>query len=206
MTELAQELVNRFGAKHVLDLKVSLDEIPLLLITVDLNSPVKILMTNGLSGFKMLVPEKWKGREYNELYFCLPSYWDLEEADNPQMNWVKDWIQKLAKHVVAKNTWFGPGHTIPCGNPFTALSSTMKCNHFFLSDPLLLENHLEPSLSNGKLVYFLAIIPIFEDEIDYKQGKGTFKLLKKLKGKGVTEKLDDFRKTSLKSKWRFVKS
>jgi hypothetical protein len=48
----------------------------------------------------------------------------------------------------------------------------------------------------------LAIIPIFPDEMDYKQGKGTFKFLQKLSNQGVTEKLDDYRSTVLKSKWR----
>jgi hypothetical protein len=64
---------------------------------------------------------------------------------------------------------------------------------------------LVPAIINGKTIYFLAIIPIFEDEMDYKQGKGTQKLIKKLEGNGISEKLDDFRCTVLRSKWRFVK-
>jgi len=78
----------------------------------------------------------------------------------------------------------------------------MKANHFLLSDPIFLEKELESLKLEDKEIYFLPIIPIFEDEMDYKQGKGTFKLMTKLKNQGVTEKLDDFRATSLKSKWR----
>jgi len=32
-----------------------------------LKSPVTVIVTNGLSDYKMPVPEKWEGREYNEL-------------------------------------------------------------------------------------------------------------------------------------------
>jgi hypothetical protein len=51
-------------------------------------------------------------------------------------------------------------------------------------------------------VQFLAIIPIFPDEMDYKQGKGTLKLMRKFLSNGITEILDDFRGTVLRSKWR----
>ena len=78
----------------------------------------------------------------------------------------------------------------------------MKANHFLLSDPILFEEELIPIETELGIVHFLAVIPIFEDEMDYKQGKGTFKLMTKLKNQGITEKLDDFRSTSLKSKWR----
>jgi hypothetical protein len=39
--------------------------------------------------------------------------------------------------------------------------------------------------------------------MDYKQGKGTLKLLKKFDQANVTEKLDEFRKTVLRTRWNF---
>ena len=205
MTELAKELVKRFGEKNVIEVPVTEGEIPLLRIHINLKSPVTVLMTNGLSDYTMPVHEKEIGKEHNELFFCLPSYWQLDDLDDPNMNWVFYWIQRLAKYVKDKNTWFGHGHTMPCGNPFKALSLNMKANHFFLSNPFLLENELQPFKFNDKDIRFLAIIPMFEDEMDYKQGKGTLKLLKKFRNHGITEKLDDFRGTVLRTKWRFSK-
>lgn len=199
---MKNELIKRFGEHRVHDLKVSEGEMPLLLLDLEIDSRVTIVMTNGLSNYKMPVPEKLAGREFNELYFCLPSYWEWDAYDNPQMNWVYKWIQRLAKYVVENKTWFGNGHTMPCGKDMEELSSTMKQNHFFLLDPILLEEALRPVTLQEKEINFLAIIPIFADEMDYKQGKGTFKLAQKLRSAGVTEKLDDFRATSLRSKWR----
>jgi len=156
-------------------------------------------MTIGLSSYQQPVPEKYNALKNIELYFCLPNYWEIEASNQ---SWVFEWIQKLAKHVTTKNTWFGHGHTIPNGKPPVSISSTMKQNYFMLSEPLLLKNELTPITIDEKEIQFLSIIPIFEDELDYKLGKGTYKLIKKMNDKGITELLDDFRMTCLKNKWR----
>jgi hypothetical protein len=202
MTSFQEALANRFGEHRVSEIPTLEGEMPLLALDLELSTPVTVIITNGLSDYQMPVPEKVAGREFNEIYFCLPSYWEWEELENPRMNWIFPWIQRLAKYVVEKQTWFGAGHTLPCGKEMQELSETMRQNHFFLSDPILLEQQLAPIEVDGKIIYMLAIIPIFPDEMDYKQGKGTFKFLQKLSNQGVTEKLDDFRSTILKSKWR----
>jgi hypothetical protein len=202
MTSFQAALANRFGEHRVSEVPTLEGEMPLLALDLELSTPVTVIITNGLSDYQMPVPEQVAGREFNEIYFCLPSYWEWEELENPRMNWIFPWIQRLAKYVVDKQTWFGAGHTLPCGKEMQELSETMRQNHFFLSDPILLEQQLAPIEVDGKIIYMLAIIPIFPDEMDYKQGKGTFKFLQKLSNQGVTEKLDDFRSTILKSKWR----
>lgn len=199
---MKNELAKRFGDHRVHEIPVKEGEVPLLLLDLELNSPVSVLVTNGLRTYTMPVPDRWKGREHVELYFCLPSYWEWDDLEDPQRNWVYYWIQRLAKYVVEKETWFGPGHTMPCGAEMKPLSATMKQNHFMLSEPILLEREMESIKVDGEEVYFLAIIPIFPDELDYKLGKGTLKLTRKFIQKGVSEKLDDFRSTVLKSKWR----
>lgn len=205
MTELHLALTQRFGEDRIKELPVGEGDLPLLLIEPETISRVSILVTNGLSSYRMPVPEKLDGREFNELFFCLPSYWELDDLDNPNMNWVFPWIQRLAKFVVDKKTWFGPGHTMPCGSDMQSLSPLMRQNHFFLTEPLLLKDELSPLKIGDKTVHFLGILPIFPDEMDYKQGKGTYKFLQKLSTHGVTEKLDDFRNTILRSKWRMIK-
>ena len=197
-----QELVKRFGEERVLEIPVAEGEMSLLALNLELRTPVTVIVTNGLSNYKMPVPEKEVGKEHNELFFCLPSYWKWEDLENPNMNWIFGWIQRLAKHVVEKETWFGHGHTIPCGKEMNPISETMRQNHFMLMRPLLLEEAMAPINDGEKEINFLAIVPIFEDELDYKQGKGTLKLIRKFINKGVDEKLDDYRATVLRSKWR----
>jgi len=105
-------------------------------------------------------------------------------------------------YVVEKNTWFGPGHTIPNGKEALPLSPTMQQNYFLISDPILLEQELAPITVGEKNIHFLTIIPIFEDEMDMKAEKGSAKFFKKFMEKGGTEILDDYRRSTLKSKWR----
>jgi len=204
-TPLHQALSDRFGEHRVSLFSIEDDSMPLLMLDLELKSPVTILMTNGLSNYQMPVPEKMAGREYNELYFCLPSYWNIEDLDHPNKKWVFSWIIRLANYVQEKKTWFGHGHTMPCGKDMVSLSETMQQNHFFLSDPVLLQDELSPIQVGEKNVHFLSVIPIFPDEMDYKQGKGTFKFEQKLRQHGVSEKLDDYRGTILRSKWRLFK-
>jgi len=194
------ELIQRFGQDKVTEIPVKEGEMPLLMIELNFGSQVRVLVTNGLHEYKMPVPEAEAGKEHNELYFCLPSYWEPNELDNPRMNWVYYWIQRLTKYVQEKEMWFGHGHTMPTGKEALPLSDTMKQNHFMLSDPLLLENELRPLQVGDKEVRFLAIIPIFEREFMYKRGKTTRKLMKKFAANRVDEKLDDFRENVMKSR------
>lgn len=209
MTDLKEALSQRFGAENVRETrfenpdKPELSAYPFLVIEIQARSAIKILMTQGLSDYRMPVLEKFAGKEHNELYFCLPSYWDLEDHSNPEMNWVFDVLFRLQKHALDKQTWFGTGHTIPFANPLSPISAKMKQMYFFLNDPVFLAEQLKPISMGEKTVHFLGVIPIFEDELDYKIGKGTYKFQKKLAHQDVTELLDNYRSTVLKSKWRF---
>ncbi|MCO5258978.1 MAG: suppressor of fused domain protein [Crocinitomicaceae bacterium] len=202
MSDLKKALEIRFGEHRVMEVPTSEGEMPLLALDLESRSQVTVILTNGLSDYKMPVPEKINDRAFNELCFCLPSYWEWEDVDNPTMNWIFPWIQKLAKYVVEKETWFGHGHTIPSGKDLPPFSQTMKQNYLILADPILLENELKPLKVADKTIHFLTIIPIFEDEMDMKQEKGVFKFFKKFMDKGGTELLDDYRSSTLKSKWR----
>ncbi len=203
MGEFVERLEERFGKERIQQVpeSIALDH-PLLLLNLEKEANVTLLLTNGLSDYEMPLPEKAPQQPFNELYFCLPSYWDWNDFENPNFNWVFDWLQRLAVHVKEKQTWFGNGHTLQCGKEMTSLSTTMLQNHFFLSDPILLENEMRELPLKEKTVHFLSVIPIFPDEMDYKQGKGTLKLKEKLIGHGISEKLDDYRGTVLRSKWR----
>ena len=158
-------------------------------------------MTNGLSNYFMPVHEKHIGQERVELFFCLPSYWDMDD-DSPNFQWPVKWLTKLAIHAKEKETWFGVGHTIQCNKDFSPISENMKQTHFLLNRPQITEETM-PTLKHpeGGEIQWLAVLPIFSDEMDYKQGKGTLKLLKKLEAKNINEKLDDYRYSVLKSRF-----
>lgn len=203
MSELRKVLESKIGEHRVHSFnRSSEDYIDLLLLDIETKIPMKILMTDGLSEYKMSVPEKHTGREFNEIYFALPSYWEIEEKENPLMRWPIDQIQKLAKHVVENETWYGPGHTFSNGNPPAPLSENMKQNHLVLTEPILLEDLFQPLSLNEKTIHFLAIVPLFEDEFDRKMSSGYFKFIRKFRARNGNEILDDFRTSIYRSRWR----
>ncbi len=197
-------LEERFGAHRV---RTMLNPIhssqELTILYLELNVPITIVMTNGLSNYTMPVSEKWKGRQHTELFFALPTYWDLEDVQNTNFSWPFDWIFRLESFVRERNTWFGPGHTIPTSTPPIAISNTMKQDHFIFLDPIYLESALAPLEIDNKTVHFLATVPIFADELDYKMGRGTHQLVKKMIHRKMDERIDDYRVSMLRSRMRF---
>lgn len=199
MTIVEQEMINRFGEGRVIPYEAKTeDEVSLLMLELELQTPVTVIMTNGLAQKDMPVPEKYKDRKHCELYFCLPSYWEWEDIENPNMNWVFSAIQRLAKHLRDNDTYYNAGHTFKANREGNPISSTMKQNHFILTDPILLEQQLAPIENED--IYFFAIVPIFEDEFDWKNAKGHFKFMRRFTGKNNSEKLDDFRESIRKSR------
>ena len=201
MNTLIEALQQRFGEHRVSDFPL-LDENDVGLIQVDLElrSKVTLLMTNGLHKYKMPVPEKLEEFAHAELYFCLPSYWELA-MDNEKFNWVYFQLQKLAKHLIDQQTWFGVGHTFSNGKPPQALSSTMKQNHLLLTEPILLEEALDKIVVDDKSITFLAVVPIFDEEFEFKMAQGYFKFIRKFRGKNNEETLDDFRESVKKRRF-----
>lgn len=204
MSDLITELEKRFGEHRVTLIPAQNDdEIELLKIELELrSSQITLLMTHGLSHYEMPTPDQHKAFTHQELFFCLPNYWEPEETENPSYNWPFEWIHKLSRHVVSNNTWYGPGHTFSNGNPATPLSPNMKMEHLILLEPILLEEHLVPVTLPHKTIQFLSVCPIYDNELEYKLSKGFFKFLRKYRAKNNSEMLDDFRESALKSRFK----
>ncbi len=203
MSELKTALEQRFGAHRVSDFPTGDDGyIDLLKIEVEKKFPLTIISTNGLSSYEMPVPDRYQERKHTEIFFCLPGYWDLEEKENHNMMWPLEYIQKLAKNLIEKETWYGPGHTIANGNPSLHISETMKQEYLLLADPIELEDFFAPININGVETYFLAIIPLFHKEYEQKMHSGYPKWIKKFRGRNGNEILDDYRTSIYKSRWK----
>lgn len=204
MSALIEKLQERFPDGKISKMpRRENDVIDLLRIETEIHFPITIIMTDGLADYEMPVRESLKGREFNELYFCLPSYWDIDDTDNPLMNWPLKYIQRLVKNVRERETWYGPGHTIANGKPAEPFSETMKQDHFLLADPIYLDKHLTPLEVDEKTIYFLAIIPLFYEEYYRKNHRGYDKWIQRFIGKDKNEILDDYRESIHKSRWFF---
>ena len=164
-------------------------------------SDTRVLMTSGLSDFKMQVHEKHLGEEYAELYMLLPGYWSessLKEAEN---EWVFQCLSKTKKHIKESNTWFGHGHTFSFKDLELSLFQVSDETQFIVSNPIQLKPFLPPLKSEDHTILFLSIIPVFRKEVHFKESRGTFKLMEKFRTYGVTEKIDTYRESVIKSRF-----
>ena len=147
-----------------------------------------IVFTDGLSNTEQDVPPKYEAFKKLELYFCLPDYWELNND-----TWPIDWLEKLAEIPQKNNTWFGPGDTIPAGNPPKALSDRFPANHFMLVEPLKVKDVVEDPIFKTAGIQFMGIIPILQEELDYKIRNSATVLMARLVKNNYTEQVDLFR-------------
>lgn len=162
-----------------------------------------IICTEGLSDYAMPVTHKYEGSEHIELCFCCESDWDLTD---PNYSWVFDKLDWLGAFLLERKTWFGVGHTIPNGKPPVALSKVFTQTHFFFDEATVFTKEFAPISTKEKDIHFLFVIPISKIELDFKQKKTTFGFKKRMKKRGLSEILEDFRVDIADNGWfRFFK-
>jgi len=197
MSDLKSLLTQRLLSAEVNDFSQPHIEIPLLELRLTGQRNATFICTNGLSDKKMNVPEHLDEPNRVELLWCLPDYWDLSATQNPSMQWIFPWTTKLTQHLLSNDTWYGHGHTFPTGQ----LSPTMKQDFLMLMYPQRYLNEFATLEVGDKKVHFLAIVPLFKREFEFKQRKGTQSMLNRMEEAGVTEMLDDYRESLLKRKF-----
>ena len=154
----------------------------------------QLLYTKGLSDYIQPVNEISKELERIELYFLLPDYWDLKKS-----NWPVYWLNRIAQVPQKNKTWFGIGDTLPAGNPLEHIDGKLKASYFIISEPIFLEQ-----LKTESEVKYLAVIPIFRKEFDFKMQNSAALLFNKLKEKSYSEMIDEYRQPAARKKFMGV--
>ena len=141
--------------------------------------PYYTLMTMGMGAHAMTVPEELlqTGIQRAELLLCLPANWNIE-SDQEEDYWPVHLLKTLARLPIQEDSWLGWGHSIAHGEPFA--SNTSFCGCFLLDPPDLIEDAEECILPNGEKIVFYEVIPLYQQEMDYKVSYGTDALLKKM--------------------------
>jgi len=164
-----------------------------------------VLVTTGMSDKPMNTPPEAKHLSYAELLMCLPPSWPLslqrgELLSNEQNYWPIRSLKFLARFPHEYNTWFGPGHTIPNGDPPMPFAENTKLCCALLVEPILYgQDFAHLKVNDTKTVNFLSLIPIYTEEMDFKLKRGTSALLKRFNENGITEVLRLDRKNVCKS-------
>ena len=113
-----------------------------------------------------------------EVFIQLPAYWRLDEESLslPEWSWPAQLVRNTANYPKYAQTYLGPGHTMPWErseetnfiaefNSIIYLYSTSTSSDF---------DHLT---RKGEQIDFLAIMPLYSEELKYKLAKGANELL-----------------------------
>jgi hypothetical protein len=161
------------------------------------------LVTCGMSEKPMHVPLGVNENPFAELMMCLPPAWVLSEpAVKDEANyWPIRLLNALARLPHERSAWLAPAQIFPHGNParFYGPNTAMCCA--LLSWPLMADRGFRKlPMAEKKIVQFLAVVPLYKEEMELKNGKGTNALLDRLDAIRVSELLDVKRKNTCAGK------
>lgn len=161
-----------------------------------------LVLSQGLSATKMVVPERYEQEAQIELYVLVPQHWSPIQLENPNLTWVLNTLSRLKKHIENGN-WVASGHTITLSDLPEGKLKDAHFHNLMLMGPLEADILKTPLEYNHSSIHFKALVPIFKDEKEFKESKGFGRLLNKFQDKGVSEKLDEFRSTVVKHRFLF---
>ncbi len=130
------------------------------------------LVTSGLGAYPMNINENLENKEkYNraELVLFLPERWNIEDESNENF-WPLNLLKYTAKIPLDNYTWIGSGHTIMHHSyiaPKTKLNSVILLNTLNKDDEIIVDK-----LPSGKHINFYTVVPLYQEECDFKINNG----------------------------------
>jgi hypothetical protein len=146
------------------------------------------LITSGMSDLPMqgADPED----RYAELVLCLPPTWKLsQQAFKDYRNyWPVEWLKRVARLPHEYQTWVGPGHTIPNGDPPEPFhDSTAMCCWMLAAPVWFPEEFRELRITPQRSINFLTMLPLYQSEVNYKLQHGAGELADRMGELQLTE-------------------
>lgn len=159
--------------------------------------PFNVLVTTGLSEQPMVVPDGAEEFAFAELYILLPADWPLDQEDfEEEANyWPIRWLKILARFPHQYETWLGPLHTMPNGDPPEPFAENTKlCGIVLTPTDIFGDAASAMHRSDGNTVNFYCVLPIYKEEMDFKLNVGAEALLEKMAAAGIETVVDVGRK------------
>ena len=141
--------------------------------------PYKKLVTMGAGAYKMKVSKEC--RKYNieraEYVIYLPADWDIKSSEEKDY-WPIKMLKRIARFPIYCDSWLAYGHTIQADEDGGPYAENTKFNNVILCDVLGKDGEfMHLKMSSGKEICFYQIVPIYQEELDFKQEKGADELL-----------------------------
>ena len=186
MSAIEQHIKNTFGEfENVFHELVSPDiHVDICVVPPSDERDYYTLVTMGMGAHRMNVPEELA--EYKleraELAIALPPDWKLDEESlkDERWYWPIGLLKVLARLPISNDTWLGFGHTMDNKENFA--ENTKLCAAILTGPQSTEEGGEVCTLPGGEEVNFYQVIPLYEDELDYKLEHDVDALLNKMAG------------------------
>jgi hypothetical protein len=159
--------------------------------------PYHFLVTSGMSDRAMHVPGNIAAPRHIELVVTLPERWAIgEEAfRSDAWYWPVRQLKTLARFPHTYDTWLGEGHTVTNDDPPQPLAPGTRLCGALLASPQHVPETFRELKAGGRAIRFLAVVPLYEEEMALKMRDGTEALAGLLRKHAVTDVIDPVRKS-----------
>lgn len=146
--------------------------------------PYYILVTSGMGAHKMNVPEglEEKHLERAELILCLPPDCNIDEEDT-EYKWALNLMSMAARLPIRENAWLGWGHSIDYGGSFIGDDGFSSVMMIF---PMFSKESMTCTLPDGEIVNFYQILPLYPNELTFKNIHNASELIRKFSDDELT--------------------
>ena len=184
--------------------KVHIDVLP---FAPTADRPHWTFVTSGMSDLPMTVPANLQlpdDYRHAELVISLPADWfgdetvtSFEAIDFTEDTW---WpiglLKELARFPHEYGAWVWMDHSFPNGDPARPYATNTRMSGAVLLLPLMWpHDKVQWHRSDGETVLFLAVYPLYGEEMTIKLSKGSDALDELLDRNGITEVLDASRRS-----------
>lgn len=166
--------------------------------------PYHTLVTSGMSDLPMKAPAGQEAHRYAELMICLPASWPMSQEDwkNERHYWPVRWLKMLARFPHEHDTWLWQRHTMPNGDPAQPLAENVGWTGIILDTPRTVStDFFQLKASAEKTIHFLAVFPLYTDEMDFKLQRGAAELMARFERAKCTELVEPARRSVLTKPW-----
>jgi Suppressor of fused protein (SUFU) len=183
-------------------------QIDLLVVSPHEGRAYTTLVTCGMSDRPMRVPigdpdelARVPELRFAELLLCLPSDWPLTpNAFQQEENyWPIRWLKRLARLPHQHDEWLGLGHTIPNGDPARPFAANTRFCCWMVDQPILFPEAMQKLRVTDKAINFYSVVPLYEEEMQFKLRKGGQALGQLLDRAKATELIDPKRASAVTS-------
>ncbi|WP_404306441.1 suppressor of fused domain protein [Neorhodopirellula lusitana] len=177
--EIIQYMEQRFGPADKNAIQELIPVMEGISVTINVIQPNEVhpffvLFTNGMSDLPMKVSPGQEAWQYAELVMHLPADWvhPRDASGESEWMWPFQWLRKMAYYPHLNDTSLGrPAAIVSSDDPPTPLGPNTEQTCLLMIPDF---SNLDPPLqrSDGSLVHFFTVVPLYTEERDFELEHG----------------------------------